>query len=175
MGISAGQGVPSLRPGVCTSTTRPTNPYDGQVIYETDTGLLLVYNGSAWKPYATESLTAADGYLRYQTSWTTATYGSGWASYDPTPWGNAAYYRTVDGMVHLRALVKRVSGTGSTILSLPAGYRPPHIHLFAVAASGGVGRVDVETGGNVVWSGTQAGSTDPAAWVSLFEVKFSVF
>ena len=37
-----------LRPGVCTSTTRPTNPYTGQIIYETDTGYLRVWDGSAW-------------------------------------------------------------------------------------------------------------------------------
>ena len=37
-----------LRTGVCTSTNRPTTPYEGQVIYETDTDLTLVYNGSVW-------------------------------------------------------------------------------------------------------------------------------
>ena len=37
-----------LRPGVCTSSTRPTSPYNGQVIYETDTTNLYVWNGSAW-------------------------------------------------------------------------------------------------------------------------------
>ena len=35
-----------LRPGVCTSSTRPTSPYVGQVILETDTGNLLEYYGS---------------------------------------------------------------------------------------------------------------------------------
>lgn len=46
MGISnQNQG---LRSGVCTSTTRPTTPYTGMTIYETDTNLMLVYNGSAW-------------------------------------------------------------------------------------------------------------------------------
>jgi hypothetical protein len=39
-----------LRPGVCTSTTRPTAPYEGQTIYETDTDKVLVWNGSAWYP-----------------------------------------------------------------------------------------------------------------------------
>lgn len=38
------------RPGVCTSTTRPTTPFEGQMIYETDTDKLLIYNGSAWNP-----------------------------------------------------------------------------------------------------------------------------
>lgn len=36
------------RPGVCTSTTRPTAPYNGMVIYETDSKQTLVYNGTAW-------------------------------------------------------------------------------------------------------------------------------
>lgn len=36
------------RPGVCTSSTRPASPYDGQVIWETDTDKTLVWNGSAW-------------------------------------------------------------------------------------------------------------------------------
>ena len=38
----------ALRPGVCTSATRPTTPYTGQIIYETDTGYLRVWDGSAW-------------------------------------------------------------------------------------------------------------------------------
>lgn len=37
-----------LRPGVCTSTTRPSAPYTGQIIYQTDDGQMLVWNGSAW-------------------------------------------------------------------------------------------------------------------------------
>jgi len=37
------------RPGVCTSSTRPTAPYEGQQIYETDTDMLAVWNGAAWR------------------------------------------------------------------------------------------------------------------------------
>lgn len=51
MGLS--NYIPSSRlaqPGVCTSTTRPASPFEGQVIYETDTDKVLVYNGSAWYP-----------------------------------------------------------------------------------------------------------------------------
>jgi hypothetical protein len=41
-----------LRTGVCTSTTRPTAPYAGQKIYETDTKNELTWDGSAWsKPW----------------------------------------------------------------------------------------------------------------------------
>ena len=33
---------------VCASTTRPSTPFEGQEIYETDTQKTLVYTGSAW-------------------------------------------------------------------------------------------------------------------------------
>ena len=33
---------------VCTSSTRPTSPATGTMIYETDTQRLLVYNGTSW-------------------------------------------------------------------------------------------------------------------------------
>jgi hypothetical protein len=36
------------RPGVCTSTTRPTTPYEGMMIYETDTNRVLVWDNAAW-------------------------------------------------------------------------------------------------------------------------------
>lgn len=49
MPISQQIGSSSLaKPGVCTSTTRPASPYNGQVIYETDTARTLVWNGSGW-------------------------------------------------------------------------------------------------------------------------------
>jgi hypothetical protein len=49
-----------LRPGVCTSTNRPSTPFDGMLIYETDTDLVRIWNGSSWvtigsTPYATAS------------------------------------------------------------------------------------------------------------------------
>jgi hypothetical protein len=37
-----------IKPGVCTSTNRPVNPFDGMVIYETDTDKVAVYDSSAW-------------------------------------------------------------------------------------------------------------------------------
>jgi hypothetical protein len=36
------------KPGVCTSLTRPASPYQGMMIYETDTNEVLLYNGSSW-------------------------------------------------------------------------------------------------------------------------------
>jgi hypothetical protein len=49
MPLSSVLGASSvIKPGVCTSTTRPTAPYEGQLIYETDTGRVVSWNGSAW-------------------------------------------------------------------------------------------------------------------------------
>jgi hypothetical protein len=50
MGLS--NYLPSSRisqSGVCTSSTRPASPFEGQVIYETDTDRVLVWNASVWK------------------------------------------------------------------------------------------------------------------------------
>lgn len=38
-----------IQPGVCTSSTRPTSPFEGQMIYETDTDVLAIWNGTAWR------------------------------------------------------------------------------------------------------------------------------
>lgn len=35
---------------VCTAATRPSTPYTGQVVYETDTKIASVYNGAQWDP-----------------------------------------------------------------------------------------------------------------------------
>ena len=37
-----------IKPGVVTSSTRPSSPFVGQLIFETDTNRLAAYNGSAW-------------------------------------------------------------------------------------------------------------------------------
>ena len=49
MPLSSVLGASSvIKPGVCTSTTRPSVPYTGQLIYETDTRRVVAWNGSAW-------------------------------------------------------------------------------------------------------------------------------
>ena len=62
MPLSSALGTAGLQNGVCTSETRPTTPYTGQLIYETDTGLLRVWNGSAWgSPKLDNPLTVRSG------------------------------------------------------------------------------------------------------------------
>ena len=48
MGLDSAYGIGSLKPGVCTSTTKPAVPFDGQVIYMTDVDQTAVWDGTQW-------------------------------------------------------------------------------------------------------------------------------
>ena len=62
MGLDNLYGLGSLRPGVCTSTSRPSAPFDGQLIYETDTDRIAVWDNGSWvyKTPASTLITAID-------------------------------------------------------------------------------------------------------------------
>lgn len=47
MGIASNNPA-NVSAGVCTSTTRPNNPYEGQMVYVTDLDELQVWNGLVW-------------------------------------------------------------------------------------------------------------------------------
>lgn len=59
---------------ICTSTTRPSSPFEGQQIYEADTKKTLTYNGSGWYQFnqlvavatSSSSFSAASAYTTYQ-------------------------------------------------------------------------------------------------------------
>ena len=52
MALDAALGLPGSRPGAVTSLTRPTNPFQGQVIVETDTNTVLFYTTNGWRQLA---------------------------------------------------------------------------------------------------------------------------
>lgn len=74
MPLSSVLGAQSItKPGVCTSTTRPASPYDGQVIYETDTDRVASYNGSAWVYTATGTVLQVKSTIKTDTFSSTST------------------------------------------------------------------------------------------------------
>ena len=79
------------------------------------------------------------------------------------------------GFVHLRGLIK-ASGSGDTIFTLPAGYRPSNKLIFTVqyydsgTASYVHGRVDVDTDGTV--DATYPASVGSNDWLSLSGITF---
>lgn len=48
MGFTNALGIAGLKTGVVTNTGTVANPYDGQVVYETDNNDLKAYNGASW-------------------------------------------------------------------------------------------------------------------------------
>lgn len=69
-----------LRPGVCTSSTRPTAPYEGQMIYTTDLDTLEIWNGTAWRVMGAAAVTSGsalqvvNGTTTTQTASSSSTY-----------------------------------------------------------------------------------------------------
>lgn len=61
-----------IRPGVCTSTTRPTAPYTGFIIFETDTKKIYVWNGTSWVEQPSAGMVDAKGDLLVGTANDTA-------------------------------------------------------------------------------------------------------
>ena len=106
----------SLRTGVCTSTTRPTAPYNGQVIYETDTKQTLVYNGSSWI-----MLTDADQPpgLQYITTYTLSSWVNQITSVFTSEFTDYraifSYKSTSANQVYLRWLVGSTVQTGNIL------------------------------------------------------------
>jgi hypothetical protein len=76
-------GTAGVKPGVCTSTTRPTAPYEGQYIYETDTDKTLFWNGSLWREIVLTTIGGA-----WQNGMSTvnpADVSNGWFRYGALP------------------------------------------------------------------------------------------
>ena len=74
MPLTSVLGAQSLvRPGVCTSSTRPASPFDGQVIYETDTNVAAIYDGSSWVTIADTDFTPFGAWTAYTPSLTAST------------------------------------------------------------------------------------------------------
>ena len=66
-----------FRPGVCTSSTRPTAPYEGQQIYETDTDKSLVWSGAAWLYLSTPQTLEIGAWQTYTPTFVNITVGNG--------------------------------------------------------------------------------------------------
>lgn len=94
-------------------------------------------------------------------------YSSGWVSYS-TSFSQAGYYKRPDGIVVLRGLVKRESGSTAVVIgTLPAGVRPLATNVFEAVSANASARVDVNPDGTVSIFGT------PGIWLSLDGISFA--
>ena len=107
MPLSSVLGAQSLvRPGVCTSTTRPASPFEGQLIYETDTDRVVSYNGSSWS-YLTG--TRFIEWTSFTPTWSNLTVGNATQSFSYSEHGNLML---VEGVITL--------GSTSSVSSNPS-------------------------------------------------------
>jgi hypothetical protein len=84
-------------------------------------------------------------------------------------YATAGYWKDKEGMVHLQGLISSGNASsGTTLLNLPAGYRPSGGRLiFTVLTSGGMGRVDVNINGDVIIDNIPGN-----AWLNLTGISF---
>jgi hypothetical protein len=85
-----------------------------------------------------------------QEAWQTPTLLNSWVNFG-APYTSAAYYKDTIGVVRLKGMVK--SGTTTTVMTLPVGYRPDATLRFASVYNGAFGYVQVDSSGNVTASG----------------------
>lgn len=100
-------------------------------------------------------------------SWNSPTLLNGWTN-NGSGFEPAGYYKDALGIVRLKGLIK--GGTmGTTAFVLPVGHRPANRRAFPVVTSGGLGRVDIDTSGNVI---VMTYGTASNGYVSLDGIQF---
>lgn len=106
--------------------------------------------------------------------WNAATLQNGW-TYFGAPYNQAGYFLDKFGVVHLTGLVSNPNAnppSGSTIFTLPAGYRPGARELHAVQVNpNAIGRCDILTTGEVQMIAPTQGA---GGWFSLDGITFRV-
>jgi len=75
MGITQQIGASSLiKPGVIDNTAaRPASPFEGQMVYEKDTDMIAIWNGTAWRYIAAATATSGSVLQVVSASTTTST------------------------------------------------------------------------------------------------------
>jgi hypothetical protein len=109
-------GGGSMSPMQVTSSTRPSAPWEGQTIYETDTDKMLVYSGSAWLYTSTPQSTEIGA---WQTWTPTVTPFTGSFT---TVTVNSARYSQVGKVIHGRidfTVTSIGTASGIPIFTLP--------------------------------------------------------
>jgi hypothetical protein len=82
-------------------------------------------------------------------AWTTvSSFSNSWVNFG-SPAEAVGYTKTTSGFVFLRGMLKDGS-VGDTAFTLPAGYRPAGQKYYGVLSNADIGRVDIETDGDVI-------------------------
>ena len=107
--------------------------------------------------------------------WTALGLAAGWTNHS-SDWESAGFRKdTSASRVDLRGLITNAGmpAPGSTIATLPAGYRPLRRQMFAIQTGNpdGVGRLSIASDGRIVWDSGASGEKD---YTSLSGISFYV-
>ena len=101
--------------------------------------------------------------------WIPFPFATGWAHYGSGY--QSCGYRRLGDMVFLRGLAYIGAGAGTTVGTLPVGYRPPGTLIMSPQCAGGSLRLDISAAGVVA---NNAVALTVGNWVSLDNLQFSV-
>ena len=127
-----------LRTGVCTSTNRPTTPYEGQHIYETDTDIEYVWSGTAW---VVNYVSAASPTFTGTPLAPTATTGTNTTQLATTAFVTTAVVNVVPQPT--------VYTSGSGTYTVPSGARWLSVKMVGGGGGGATGHSDGTANGSV--------------------------
>jgi hypothetical protein len=130
-----------MRPGVCLSTNRPATPYDGMVIYETDTNRSLVWNGSSW-----DILSDMGAWTSYTPTWSQTATISKTVTF-------SKYIQIGKSVIYQGYMVATSAGTASGAISIGIPVAASAQYGSAYTTVGSAQFVDV-TPGYYTYSGT---------------------
>ena len=178
---------------VCTSATRPSSPDTGTMIYESDTGDTLIWNGSAWT-YPNDDLwrSPSSAPASPQTGdiyWSITTYGAeGWR------WSGSQWQRISDSRRVLVSATTNFSqntgivtwnqisvNTGVLYNSANGAFTAPYLGYYQVTAMGmtqnaaGYGLYDIYKNGGRYYPYYRGYAYNSAAGHSHFTVNGMVY
>ena len=125
---------------------------------------IKVWNGSSWdyvgNDIADVVTTGGSQTLTNKTltepvitpeSWTSVTFQNSWSNYSGASgtYNSTQYYKTPDGLVHIKGLVTGGSSASAVIFTLPVGYRPAQRCIYTGYSAAGVCRIDITDTGTV--------------------------
>lgn len=98
-----------------------------------------------------------------------ASLQNSWVDFDATIYGQAQYYKTKSGIVYVDGLIKNgVTTNGTTLFTLPVGFRPMQQQIFAAIAGNALCRMDVFPTGVV-----QVAVGASASYMSFNTIRFT--
>jgi hypothetical protein len=161
---------------ICTSTTRPASPFEGQTIYETDTDLEQRWTGSAWSQIWPQLfVTASDTTTQTGAFGSDFVYATATITLTPGVWlvqGSAVLFNTVTSdaacvglyNVTTAAEVTNSRGPNGTVSTGHSSQLTSRLVQMSVSVSTNVRVLCTRNGASTIRCGSASGAPAAALW-----------